>query len=264
MGRLDELDLSLKLSKKEQEKRLKAGHERLLALRLALGGKLGSGELGPPVCVLFEGIDASGKGGAIKRLVAPLDPRHVRVRAFAAPTDDEKRHHFLWRFSPVLPGRGGMAVLDRSWYGRVLVERIEGFATVEEWERAYTEIVDFERSLCVDGMVLIKFWLHISPEEQLKRFQRRENNPLKGWKLTEEDWRNREKRESYERAIEDMLERTDHELAHWHLIEGDSKRWARVKVLETTIREIERGMKERGFEPPPEAQLESSATVSSG
>jgi AMP-polyphosphate phosphotransferase len=262
VGRLDELDLSLKLSKKEQNERLEAGHQRLLALRLALGGKLGDGKLGPPVCVLFEGIDASGKGGAIKRLVAPLDPRHVRVRAFAAPTDDEKRHHFLWRFFPVLPGWGGMAVLDRSWYGRVLVERVEGFATVEEWERAYDEIVDFERSLCVDGMILIKFWLHISPEEQLDRFQRREKNPLKSWKLTDDDWRNREKRDAYERAVEDMLERTDHELAHWQLVEGDSKRWARVKVLETAIREIELGMRERGFEPPPE-ELRATGAVTS-
>src|SRR3954454_11168728 len=262
MGRLDELDLSLELSKKDEKKQLKAAHDRLLALRLALGGKLGDGKLGPPVCVLFEGIDASGKGGAIKRLVAPLDPRHVRVRAFAAPTDDEKRHHFLWRFYPVLPGWGGMAVFDRSWYGRVLVERVEGFAEVEEWERAYTEIVDFERSLCVDGMVLIKFWLHISPEEQLKRFQRREKNPLKSWKLTEEDWRNREKRDDYERAVEDMLERTDHERSLWQLVEGDSKRWARVKVLETVVREIELGMRERGFQPPEEAQLPASETVS--
>src|SRR4051812_37148473 len=263
MGRLDELDLSLKLSKKEQAERLEAGHNRLLALRLALGGKLGDGEIGPPVCVLFEGIDASGKGGAIKRLVAPLDPRHVRVRAFSAPTADEKRHHFLWRFFPVLPGRGGMAVFDRSWYGRVLVERVEGFATVEEWERAYDEIVDFERSLCVDGMILIKFWIHISPEEQLKRFQRREKNPLKSWKLTDEDWRNREKRDAYERAVEDMLERTDHELARWQLVEGDSKPWARVKVVETTIREVELGMRERGFEPPPE-ELRASSAVTSG
>jgi polyphosphate kinase 2 (PPK2 family) len=262
VGRLDDLDLSLKLSKKEEKDRLKAAHKHLLALRLALGGKLGDGRLGPPVCVLFEGIDASGKGGAIKRLTGPLDPRHVRVRAFAAPTDDEKRHHFLWRFFPVLPGWGGMAVLDRSWYGRVLVERVEGFATVEEWERAYDEIVDFERSLCVDGMILIKFWLHISPEEQLKRFQRREKNPLKSWKLTEDDWRNREKRDAYERAVEDMLERTDHELSRWQLVEGDSKRWARVKVVETVIREIELGMRERGFEPPPEELRPSGAVTS--
>ena len=148
-------------------------------LRLTLGGLIGGGELGPPVCVLFEGWDASGKGGAIKRLVAPLDPRHVRVVQFAAPTPDEKRHHFLWRFWPSLPGWGGMAVFDRSWYGRVLVERVEGFATREQWLRAYDEINDFERTLADEGMILIKFWLHISAEEQLKRFERREKDPLK-------------------------------------------------------------------------------------
>ena len=133
MGRLDSLDMTRKLSKAEEAERLATGHRRLLALRLALGGKLGDGSIGPPVCVVFEGWDASGKGGAIKRLVSPLDPRHVRVAQFAAPTYDEKRHHFLWRFWPVLPGWGGMTVMDRSWYGRVLVERVEGFATVAQW-----------------------------------------------------------------------------------------------------------------------------------
>ena len=250
MGRLNDLDLSLSLSKSDEAERLEAGHARLAELRLTLGGKIGSGDLGPPVCVLFEGWDASGKGGAIKRLIAPLDIRHVRVAQFAAPTPDEKRHHFLWRFWPALPGWGGMTVLDRSWYGRVLVERLEGFATVEQWERAYDEIVDLERSLALEGMILIKFWLHISEEEQLKRFKKRENDPLKSWKLTDEDWRNREKRPAYEQAVEDMLARTDHELGHWHLVEGDSKRWARVKVVETVIAEIETGMRERGFDPP--------------
>jgi polyphosphate kinase 2 (PPK2 family) len=261
MGRLDELDMSLKLSKSEEAERLAAGHRRLLALRLALGGKLGDGEIGPPVLALFEGWDASGKGGAIKRLVSPMDPRHVRVAAFAAPTPDEKRHHFMWRFFPVLPGWGGMAVLDRSWYGRVLVERVEGYATVDQWERAYAEIVEIERTLALEGMILIKFWMHLSEKEQLKRFERRADDPLKRWKLTDEDWRNREKRPQYERAVEDMLERTDHELGRWHLIEGDSKRWARVKVLETVIAEIERGMPERGFNPPPELQDVLAATA---
>jgi AMP-polyphosphate phosphotransferase len=254
MGRLDELDLSLRLSREEEAERLEAGHHKLLALRLALGGKLGEGKLGPPVCVLFEGWDASGKGGAIKRLVDPMDPRHVRVAQFAAPTDDEKRHHFLWRFWPALPGWGGMAVLDRSWYGRVLVERVEGFATEDEWQRAYDEIVAFERSLCREGTILVKFWLHVSDAEQLHRFHARERNPLKRWKLTDEDWRNREKRADYARAVEDMLDRTDHDLSRWQLVEGDSKRYARVKVLETAIEQIERGMRERGFDPPPELE----------
>src|SRR5918911_2784409 len=194
MGRLDELDLSLKLSKAEEAERLHAAHDRLLALRLDLGGKLGDERLGPPVCVVFEGSDASGKGGAIKRLVAPLDPRHVRVAQFAAPTFDEKRHHFLWRFFPKLPGWGGVAVFDRSWYGRVLVERVEGFASEAEWRRGYDEIAALERSLAAEGTIIVKFWMHVSDEEQLKRVERRERTPLKRWKLTDEDWRNREKR----------------------------------------------------------------------
>ena len=250
MGRLDELDLSLKLSRAEEAARLEAASNRLLELRLTLGGLLGDGRLGPPVCVLFEGWDASGKGGAIRRLVTPMDPRHVRVATFAAPTYDEKRHHFLLRFWSSLPGWGGMAVLDRSWYGRVLVERVEGFATVDQWTRGYDEIVQFERSLVLEGMILLKFWMHISDDEQLRRFTRRDREPLKTWKLTAEDWRNREKRTPYEQAIEDMLERTDHPLARWHLIPAESKRYARVAVVETAITEIERGMRDRGFEPP--------------
>jgi polyphosphate kinase 2 (PPK2 family) len=249
MGRLDELDLSLKLSKKEESERLEAAQTRLLALRLQLGGLLG-GSIGPPVLVLFEGWDASGKGGAIKRLVSSLDPRHVRVAQFAAPTYDEKRHHFLQRFWTKLPGWGGMAVFDRSWYGRVLVERVEGYATTEQWTRAYAEIVEFERSLALEGMILVKFWIHISSEEQLRRFERRKVDPLKSWKLTDEDWRNRKKRTEYTTAVEDMVERTDHRLAPWHLVEGDNKRYARVKVIDTVIKEIERALSDRGIDPP--------------
>jgi AMP-polyphosphate phosphotransferase len=251
MAALDELDLSLKVSKDEEAERLDGAWTRLIQLRLTLGGLIGDGKLGPPVCVVFEGVDASGKGGAIKRLVAQLDPRHVRVVQFAAPTHDEKRHHFLWRFSPSLPGWGGMAVFDRSWYGRVLVERVEGFATREQWLRAYDEINAYERSLGDEGMVLIKFWLHISPEEQLKRFKNREKDPLKSWKLTEEDWRNREKRDEYDEAVEDMVARTSVEPhARWHLVPADSKRYARVAVIETVIAEIEAGMRRHGMEPP--------------
>jgi AMP-polyphosphate phosphotransferase len=247
-GRLAQLDLGLTLSREEEAERLAAAQRRLLALRLELGGKLGDGRLGPPVCVLFEGWDASGKGGTIKRLVAPLDPRHVRVATFEAPTPREKRHHFLWRFVPALPGWGGMAVLDRSWYGRVLVERVEGLATVEQWSRAYEEIVEFERMYAREGMVFVKFWLHISSEEQFRRFKKRESDPLKRWKLTEEDWRNRGRREDYEEAVEAMIERTDHDLGPWQLVEAESKRYARVKVIETAIAEIERGMREHGRE----------------
>ena len=260
MGRLDELDLSLKLNRAEEARRLTIAQGRLLQLRLLLGGLTGPGEIGPPVLVLFEGWDASGKGGAIKRLVGNLDPRHVRVAQFAAPTYDEKRHHFLWRFGPALPGWGGMAVLDRSWYGRVLVERVEHFARKDQWSRAYDEISGFERTLAEEGMIIIKFWLHISSAEQLKRFKRRAKDPLKSWKLTDEDWRNRKKRRAYTSALEDMLERTDHPHAPWHLVEGDSKRWARVKVIETTIASIEEGMKAHGLKVPKPAEPDGAPT----
>ena len=169
MGRLDDVDLSLKLSRKDSERQLEEYGGLLAQLRLALGGIIGSGRIGPPLCVLFEGWDAGGKGGAIKRLVAPLDARHVRVTQFAAPPPDHKRHHYLSGFVHALPGWGGMAILDRTWYGRVLVERVEGFASKDEWRRAYREIDDFERALSDDGMILVKFFLHVSDEEQLER-----------------------------------------------------------------------------------------------
>jgi polyphosphate kinase 2 (PPK2 family) len=246
MARLDALDLSRSLSKKEGRRRLKAAQERLLALRLVLGAQTGPGEPGPPLCVLLEGWDASGKGGAIKRLVGELDPRHVRVVQFAAPTPDEKRHHWMWRFWPVLPGWGGMAVLDRSWYGRVLVERVEGFATEEQWRRAYGEIEAVERMLCDEGMILVKLFLHVSDAEQERRFEKRAANPLKAWKLTDEDWRNRGKRDDYAAAIEDMLDATDSPWAPWQLVEGDDKRWARVKVVETVCEQVEAALLARG------------------
>jgi polyphosphate kinase 2 (PPK2 family) len=254
VGRLDQLDLSKSLSRKQEEQQLKRAQLRLAQLRLTLGGQLavdGEQRIGPPVLALFEGWDASGKGGAIKRLVAPLDPRHVRVAQFAAPTPDEKRHHFLWRFWSRLPGWGGMAVFDRSWYGRVLVERVEALATREQWLRAYDEINNYERSLTDEGMILVKAWMHISAKEQLKRFKSREQDPLKSWKLTDEDWRNREKRDAYLEAVEDMLARNDQPNAPWTVIEADSKRWARVAVIETVIARIEEGMREWDFEPPP-------------
>ncbi|MCZ2859895.1 polyphosphate kinase 2 family protein [Blastococcus sp. VKM Ac-2987] len=251
MSRLDDVDLSLRLDKKEGKKQLAAAQERLVHLRLLLGGQIGPGELGPPLLAVFEGWDASGKGGAIQRLVAELDSRHVRVAQFAAPTSDEKRHHFLWRFWPVLPGWGGMAVLDRSWYGRVLVERVEGFATKEAWQRAYQEIVDLETTLAAEGTVLVKFWMHVSPEEQLHRFESRRADPYKAWKLTEEDWRNREKRGEYEAAVEEMLERTDTPVAPWHVIPADDKRWARVAVVRTVCEAIEAALRTRGIDPDP-------------
>ncbi len=253
MGRLDEVDLSLALTAKEEERELKRAWKRLSQLRLSLAGLLdGNRELGPPVCVLFEGWDAAGKGGAIKRLVAPLDPRHVRVAQFGPPSADEKRHHFLHRFWPALPGWGGMAVLDRSWYGRVLVERVEGLASHEEWARGYEEIVSFERMLAEEGTVLAKFWLQISPAEQLKRFERRAGDPLRAWKLTAEDWENRAKRPEYEAAVEEMLDLTDRPEAPWHLVSAESKRHARVEVVRTVNAEIEAGMRRAGQQPPPQ------------
>jgi polyphosphate kinase 2 (PPK2 family) len=242
-------DLNQKLGKRESEQRVQEAQHRLLALRLQLGGLLGSGELGPPLCVLFEGWDASGKGGAIRRLVSPLDPRHVRVAQFAAPNADEKRHHFLHRFSHAIPGWGGMAVLDRSWYGRVLVERVEGFATEAEWRRAYPQIVGFEQALAIEGLVLVKLWLHVSEDEQLKRFRAREHDPLKRWKLTGEDWRNLSRRHDYEEAVEEMLERTDHAAAPWHVVPAESKGYARVAVLELVIEAIEAAVRALGREP---------------
>jgi AMP-polyphosphate phosphotransferase len=251
VGRLDELDLSADLSKKEAKARLKAAQERMQALRLELAGLDGDSRLGPPLCVVLEGWDASGKGGAIKRLVAKLDPRHVRVKQYSAPTPEELRHHWLWRFWPALPGWGGMAILDRSWYGRVLVERVEGYADEADWRRAYDEINAFERTLSDEGTVLVKLWLHVSDEEQLRRFESRQDDPLKAYKLTEEDWRNRGKRDAYCEAVEEMLERTSTGWAPWHLVEGDSKRHARVKVVETVVAATEAGLERHGRVPPP-------------
>ncbi|MGY1604795.1 polyphosphate kinase 2 family protein [Geodermatophilus sp. SYSU D00815] len=251
MSRLSDVDLSIRLGKAEAKKELTAAQRRLVHLRLLLGGQIGSGEIGPPLLVLFEGWDASGKGGAIKRLVEELDPRHVRVAQFAAPTYDEKRHHFLWRFWPVLPGWGGMAVLDRTWYGRVLVERVEGFAPREAWQRAYGEIVDLEDTLAAEGTVIVKFWMHVSPEEQLRRFESRRDDPYRAWKLTDEDWRNRGKREEYQAAVEEMLQRTDTAVAPWHVIAGDDKRWARVAVVRTVCDAVEAALRARGVDPDP-------------
>jgi polyphosphate kinase 2 (PPK2 family) len=246
---LRDADLNEKLGKRESEQRISLAQRRLLALRLQMGGLFAGHELGPPLCALFEGWDASGKGGAIRRLASPLDPRHVRVAQFAAPTTDEKRHHFLHRFSPALPGWGGMAVLDRSWYGRVLVERVEGFASEHEWRRAYPQIVGFEEALATEGMVLVKFWMHVSEDEQLHRFRARERDPLKRWKLTGEDWRNLSKRRDYEIAVEEMLQATDHAPAPWHVVAAESKHYARVAVLEIVISAIEEALRALGREP---------------
>ena len=248
---LSSADLSLRLSRVESEERLLRAQRRLLHLRLMSGGLVGDGRLGPPLLVLTEGWDASGKGGAIRRIVAPLDPRHVTVAPFAAPTPRELRHHFMWRFFPSLPGWGGMTVLDRSWYGRVLVERVEGLIDEATWTRAYDEINSFERSLADEGMVIVKLFLHISDDEQLRRFEARRDDPLKSWKLTDEDWRNRAQRPAYEGAIEDMLQRTDTGSAPWTVIPAESKHLARVAAIEQVIHQLETGMTAAGIEPPP-------------
>ena len=185
---------------------------------------------------MFEGWDAAGKGGAIRRIVAALDARDYRVIPIAAPTEEERAQHYLWRFWRHLSRAGRMTIFDRSWYGRVLVERVEGFAQEAEWKRAYAEINDFEDQLVRHGIVLCKFWFHISKEEQLARFKAREGTPYKRWKLTDEDWRNREKWDEYEEAVDDMIEHTSTMLAPWTLVEANDKRFARVKVLKTVCR----------------------------
>jgi polyphosphate kinase 2 (PPK2 family) len=256
MGLLDELDMSQRLDRNDYERRLADGQRRLLQLRLRLGGEIGDQGPGPGLLVLFEGPDAAGKGGAIKTIVGHLDPRHYTVVNYAAPSVREKRHHFLWRFYRELPGHGGMAVFDRSWYGRVLVERIEGYATEAEWSRAYKAIIDFEESLVLEGIVIVKFWMHISDSEQLTRFQSRAADPLKRWKLTDEDWRNREKNRLYEVAAEDMFAKTSHPLSPWDVIAGEQKRFARIAVLETLNRRIEEAMRRAGVDVPEFSDLD--------
>ncbi|MBP7281957.1 MAG: UDP-galactose-lipid carrier transferase [Leptospiraceae bacterium] len=183
------------------------------------------------IILVFEGWDAAGKGGAIRRLTSRIDPRLYTVRSIAAPNDIERNHHYLWRFWTKLPSYGNIAIFDRSWYGRVLVERIEGFANQEEWERSYGEIVNFEEDLSDSGAIIIKYWLHISAEEQLNRFNARKDDPLKRWKLTDEDWRNRDKWSLYEHAAEETFSETHKPNAPWHIIAANDKYFARTEVL---------------------------------
>jgi AMP-polyphosphate phosphotransferase len=191
-----------------------------------------------PVVMVFEGWDAAGKGGAIKRLTERLDPRGYAVYPIAAPAGEDKTHHYLYRFWRRLPERGQIAVFDRSWYGRVMVERIEGFCSEAEWKRAYREINQFERQLSDFGTILFKFWLHIGRDQQLFRFEERAGTPYKAWKLTDEDWRNREKWDLYEAAVEEMLLKTSTLTAPWTIVEGTDKRWARIKVLRTVVESL--------------------------
>ena len=196
-------------------------------------------DAGRSTVLVFEGWDAGGKGGAIRRLTAAMDARDYQVIPIAAPSDEERARPYLWRFWRQLGRAGRVTIYDRSWYGRVLVERVEGLARPDEWQRAYAEINDFERQLVESGIIVVKFWLHITPEEQLRRFERRQEIPFKRWKLTDEDWRNREKWSEYERAAHQMIGQTSTSLAPWRLVPADSKRFARLAVLDTVCDALE-------------------------
>jgi polyphosphate kinase 2 (PPK2 family) len=205
-----------------------------------------------PVVMVFEGWDASGKGGAIKRVTEKLDPRGYVVYPIAAPEGEDASRHYLYRFWRRLPEAGQIAIFDRSWYGRVMVERIEGFCDDEDWKRAYREINQFERQLVDFGTILFKFWIHISQEEQLRRFEARASDPLRSWKLTAEDWRNREKWDPYEASVDEMLLKTSTITAPWTVIEGDDKLFARIKVLRTLVDKLGQ---ELNFDPFAEVKL---------
>jgi len=249
-NRIDEIDLSASLSREESEDRVLKAQRRLTQLRLFTAGLIEPHGMGPGLLVLFEGFDAAGKGGAIRRLTASIDPRHVRVVPIAAPTAEELRHHFLWRFQHAIPGRGQMTVFDRSWYGRLLVERVDGLIDKATVKRSAGEIVDFERMLVLDGVTVLKFWLHISEKEQLRRFEERSTNPLKQWKLTPDDWHNREKRADYVKALKDMVELTDHPQSTWQLVAAENKHYARATVLETLADAWVDDLKRRGLDVP--------------
>ena len=237
---LDRVDLSKRLTRDGYEKRLDALQARLRDLGLECYRQR------LPVVIVYEGWDASGKGGNIKRLTQELDPRGYEVISIAAPDETEKAHHYLWRFWRQLPKAGHIGIFDRSWYGRVLVERVEGFAAETAWRRAYQEINEFERHLAEVGTVIVKFWMHLSPEEQLRRFQEREKTTYKRHKITAEDWRNREKWDPYKKAVADMIERTSTTHARWTIVEGEDKLWARVKTLTTVVSALKSRLEGKG------------------
>ncbi len=224
---LDAVDLGSRVDEEEYRARLPELQGRLNRIYRERHAR------GRGAVIVFEGWDAAGKGGAIRRIVPAIDTRHIEVHRIAEPTQEEKARHYLWRFWRRLPRAGEIAVFDRSWYGRVLVERIEGFADEEEWRRAYAEINDFEHRLLEHGMAVVKFWIHISPEKQEQRFESREKVPYKRYKLTKDDWRNRERWDAYTAAVHEMVERTSSARAPWTLVPGDQKKFARLRVLET-------------------------------
>jgi len=233
-GRLELVDLTKKMAdKKEYEKKLKKYQWQLLRLQHVLHQEKIA------TMIIMEGWDAAGKGGTIKRVTEHLDPRGFKVWSIAAPEPHEKRYHYFQRFWRKIPRLGEMTIFDRSWYGRVLVERVEGFANEKEWLRAYNEINDFERLLTDGNYVIIKCWFQISKEEQLARFKARSENPFKSWKLTDEDWRNRQRWDQYEIAAEEMFAKTDKKYAPWHIIASNDKRYARIETLKKIIQTIE-------------------------
>ncbi len=233
---LSSLDMTQSLTHDIYARQLREQRARLAALHRQAVAR------GVSTVLVFEGWDAAGKGGTIRRLTAALNARDVKVVPIAAPTDEERAQHYLWRFWRHLSRAGRVTVFDRSWYGRVLVERVEGFCSEEAWRRSYGEINEFEEQLAAHGIVLAKFWLHITPEEQLARFKARESIEYKRWKLTDEDWRNRDKWPLYEQAVNDMVEQTSTHRAPWTLVEANDKSFARIKVLRTVCDSLERGL----------------------
>ncbi len=229
---LSRLDMSLRLPKARYNELLLTHQAELRLLHREARAR------GISTIMVFEGPDAAGKGSAIRRVNASLEARNYQVHGIAAPTDEERAQHYLWRFWRHLSRAGRITIFDRSWYGRVLVERVEGFASEDEWRRAYVEINDFENQLTAHGIVLLKFWIHVTRDEQLKRFREREKVAHKSWKLTEEDWRNRERWDDYEHAVHDMVQYTSTQSAPWTLVEGNDKRHARVKVLQTICQRL--------------------------
>ena len=236
---LAKVDLTKSYTEKEYHKKKKKLQKKIRKLH----GELYRRQI--PVIIGFEGWDAGGKGGAIKRLTEKMDPRGFTVNTTAAPNDYEKAHHYLWRFWKNVPKKGHVAVYDRTWYGRVMVERIEGFCTKKEWQRAFKEINDMEAQFVQSGAIVLKFWMQIDKEEQRKRFEERQKNPEKQWKITEEDWRNRDKWDAYEEAVNEMLIRTSTPEAPWVIVEGNCKYYARIKVLEAVIEAIEKRLESR-------------------
>ena len=231
---LKKVDLSKKLDRETYEKKLEELQKKLTLLHSEIYAKR------IPVVLAFEGWDAGGKGGAIKRLTRALDPRGYTVNPTSSPNDIERAHHYLWRFWTKMPKDGHIAIFDRTWYGRVMVERIEGFCTTQEWQRAFKEMNQMEQQLVNHGAIVIKFWMHIDKEEQERRFKERQENPDKQWKITDEDWRNREKWELYEQAVDEMMVRTSTVNAPWVIVEGNDKLYARIKVLETVVDALEK------------------------